>query len=120
MAVFPKQSVHSIPKPLRHLITEKESPIIDFYPTSFKLDLNGFKFSYQGVNILPFVEKDRLLSEIRKYEDQFTEEEKERNSFGSALIMFDKNNGPKTLVEEVGETRFVEPDFELDLESAPR
>ena len=36
------------------------SPIIDFYPTDFRVDLNGKKYMWQGVALLPFVDEDRL------------------------------------------------------------
>ena len=36
------------------------SPIIDFYPTDFRIDLNGKKYAWQDVALLPFVDEDRL------------------------------------------------------------
>ncbi len=36
------------------------SAIIDFYPTDFRIDLNGKKYAWQGVALLPFVDEDRL------------------------------------------------------------
>ena len=41
MAVLPPQSAHALPGPLRELMTTSTSPIADFYPTTFKQDLNG-------------------------------------------------------------------------------
>ena len=41
MAVFPPASRELIPPPLRPLMTDPESSIIDFYPTSFEIDLKG-------------------------------------------------------------------------------
>jgi len=41
MAVFPPASKDLIPEPLRPLMLDDGSPILDFYPTSFEIDMNG-------------------------------------------------------------------------------
>ena len=66
MSVFPSQSAHAIPKCYRHLLSDPESEIIDFYPRKFRLDVNGAAYAWMGVNLLPFIDKDRLLRAMNK------------------------------------------------------
>lgn len=42
-------------------MSESKSPIIDFYPTDFKLDVNGAAYAWMGVNLLPFIDQERLF-----------------------------------------------------------
>lgn len=41
---------------------ESTSPIADFYPSDFVVDLKGKKFAWLGEVVLPFVDADRLIS----------------------------------------------------------
>lgn len=74
------------------MMTDNDSPIIDFYPEDFDIDMNGKKMAWQGVALLPFIEQDRLLSAIRSKQDQLTEDEKRRNSHGvNVMVIMDEN-----------------------------
>lgn len=57
MSVFPAASRSHVPQPWAELMVNPDSKIIDFYPEDFKIDLNGKKFAWQGVALLPFVDE---------------------------------------------------------------
>ncbi|CAB3249524.1 unnamed protein product [Arctia plantaginis] len=82
MGVFPAASSQHVPKPWAKLMSDPFSLIIDFYPTDFKIDLNGKKFAWQGVALLPFVDEDRLFRALEPHYSQLTEAEKKRNIRG--------------------------------------
>lgn len=66
-------------------MTDENSPIIDFYPREFELDMNGKKMEWEAVVKIPFIEEDRLLSAMRTVEGGLTDDERLRNSFGVTL-----------------------------------
>lgn len=65
LAVFPKQSSHALPS-CYHILYEPESEVIDFYPSEVELDLNGARYAWMGVNLLPFIDWQRLLDAAKK------------------------------------------------------
>ncbi|CAH0400654.1 unnamed protein product [Chilo suppressalis] len=82
MGVFPAASAQHVPKPWATLMSDPFSPIIDFYPTDFKIDLNGKKFAWQGVALLPFVDETRLFKALEPYYKELTQAEIQRNIRG--------------------------------------
>jgi 5'-3' exonuclease len=47
--------------PYQDLMYEETSPIIDFYPQDFELDMNGKKQDWEAVVKIPFIDQERLL-----------------------------------------------------------
>lgn len=82
MGVFPAASRQHVPLPFAKLMLDPKSPIIDFYPDDFNIDLNGKKFAWQGVALLPFVDEQRLFKAVKPYRKELTLEENKRNQLG--------------------------------------
>ncbi|KAI0772630.1 XRN 5'-3' exonuclease N-terminus-domain-containing protein [Irpex lacteus] len=92
MGVFPAASRIHIPKTFHELMTNQESPIIDFYPESFQIDMNGKRMAWQGVALLPFIDQKRLLDAMGPRYENLTEDEKRRNKWGhNVLFAFEEN-----------------------------
>ena len=86
MGVLPAASRSHIPEAFQHLMINSDSEILDFYPEKFPIDLNGKKFTWQGVALLPFIDENRLLAEMQKHYHKLTEEEAKRNEKGNELL----------------------------------
>lgn len=67
-------------------MTEEDSPIIDFYPTTFQIDMNGKRMAWQGVALLPFIDPNRLLEAMAIEYPNLTEAEKHRNKWGDNVM----------------------------------
>jgi len=46
-------------------MTEQSSPILDFYPHDFQLDLNGKKQDWEAVVLIPFIDENRLIEAMK-------------------------------------------------------
>ncbi|KAH7102946.1 exoribonuclease 2, partial [Auriculariales sp. MPI-PUGE-AT-0066] len=86
MGVFPARSRDHIPKIFHHLMLDPVSPIIDFYPETFEIDMNGKKMAWQGVSLLPWIDEKRLLGAMTPFYPQLEEHEKVRNTWGANFL----------------------------------
>ena len=102
MGVLPAASNHAIPEVFHPLMTDEDSEILDFYPLEFPIDLNGKKFAWQGVALLPFIDEKRLLDAMAKKYPLLSAQEVARNELGKdVLILSDRH----PLYEEIA-TKF--------------
>jgi 5'-3' exoribonuclease 2 len=116
MSVLPAASRHAIPEVFHPLMLEPDSEIIDFYPEDFELDLNGKKFAWQGVALLPFIDMSRLLAAVTAKYPLLSPEDQARNGVGNVVLIFSESH--PTLYDEVT-TKFYSkkqgaPKYKLD------
>jgi len=115
MGVMPAASNHTIPEVFRPLMSEEDSPIIDFYPTEFPIDLNGKKFAWQGVALLPFIDESRLLEAMATRYPQLSAEDVVRNEPGrDTLIMSQRHPLYDVLALNFYSKRNSSQSFKLD------
>jgi len=92
MSVFPAASKQFLPPSWQTLMDDPDSPIIDFYPVDFKVDLNGKRYAWQGVALLPFVDEQRLLRTLQDVYPNLTHQEQQRNGLGSDILFVGKKS----------------------------
>jgi 5'-3' exoribonuclease 1 len=85
MGVLPDRSKKIVPTVYWELMTDPNSPIIDFYPRDFELDMNGKKMDWEAVVKIPFIDEKRLLAAMAPKDALLSDAEKARNDFGVAL-----------------------------------
>ena len=99
MSCLPPGSSTLVPKPYRDLMTSSDSPIVQFYPTDFEVDMNGKKNPWEGVNLLPFIEINLLLDTIKKSapDDMLSDAERRRNRVGEIFCYTFDQTATETL-----------------------
>ncbi|KAI8367638.1 XRN 5'-3' exonuclease N-terminus-domain-containing protein [Radiomyces spectabilis] len=114
MGVLPPASRDHIPTAFHHLMIDDNSPILDFYPTEFEVDMDGKKWEWQGVVKLPFIDTGRLLEAMATVYDQLSDEEQHRNSAGPSILYVSENHKLYNYVSTVYTKRSTEEQMPLD------
>lgn len=91
MGVLPPLSGHCLPTACRELMTKPGME--HYYPEKFDLDLNGKKFTWQAVALLPFIKEEDLVKAVESVQHTFTEDEKRRNSEGKDYLYVHQSSG---------------------------
>lgn len=120
MGVLPDRSKKIVPTVYHDLMTSKDSPILDFYPRDFDLDMNGKKMEWEAVVKIPFIQEDRLLKAMATRDALLSDDEKQRNSFGTTLkftysseLNFTFLSSLPGIFPDIPNCQCVQNDFEL-------
>ena len=88
LACMPPSQSHMLPEPYRWLMSNPTSPLAQYYPKTFTVDMNGKRWPWEAVVLLPFIDTQHLLKYSRRVgEDLLSHEEMERNKQGHALVL---------------------------------
>lgn len=72
---------------MQRLMTHPSSPILDFYPPTFEVDMEGKRAEWEAIVLIPFIDQQRLLSAESSIPPRMvTEAELARNQPGTILI----------------------------------
>ncbi len=97
LAVLPPKSSDILPVACRPLLLNETSPIIDFYPLKFDIDLEGKRQEWEGHPILPFIDVSRLKKAYKTIEDQLSDIEKKRTQHGKNIKYFNDRGIIRTI-----------------------
>ena len=86
LCVLPPQSAHALPEAMQFFMKDKNSPIKDYYPETFKVDMEGGTQAYKGHVLVPFIDEERMNKIIKESDIRLTKEEEQRNRFGQTII----------------------------------
>ena len=89
LSVLPPYSADALPECFRKLMRDPLSPIADFYPSNVKLDINNQPYAWMGVNLLPFIDADRIKNVVQKIlnKNLLNEKEKKLNQRGNNILI---------------------------------
>ena len=93
LAILPPWSSHCLPFQLGQLMTSIESPLIDLYPNKVKHDDNNHKYTWMGVNLIPFSDNKRIKREVWNVinnKDNFDKHDLQRNQFMQNYLIIGK------------------------------
>ena len=87
LSVLPPQSSALVPATYRSLMHAPQSPVLDYYPTTFATDLNGKKNDWEALVLIPFIDGTRLRAAMRVAEAQcpLSDADRRRDAFGTPL-----------------------------------
>ena len=87
LGCLPPASKVMLPMPYQFLMVSQDSPLVEYYPLEFSVDMDGKKNPWEAVVLLPFIDETRLMAAESKYIDQnkLSDDDKQRNKFGKVL-----------------------------------
>jgi 5'-3' exoribonuclease 1 len=86
LCVLPPKSADLIPEPLCNLLTHEESPLKQYCPDDFDIDLSGKRREWEGIVILPMVDFELVRTHYMKNLHKIDKREMKRNVTGRSFL----------------------------------
>lgn len=88
LGCLPPTSKKLLPASYQHLMTHATSPLLQYYPLEFEVDMNGKRNPWEAVVLLPFIDEKVLIEAEKSFcpEHKLSHSERLRNSFGNLLV----------------------------------
>lgn len=86
LSVLPPKSGNLLPPPLNKILQSKRSPLAEFCPEEFDIDVSGKRQAWEGTALLPFVESSLAENVYNNYITQVDPKERKRNILGKSFI----------------------------------
>ena len=127
LGCLPPGSKNLLPRSYQWLMTSKDSPVLEYYPEEFGIDMNGKKSPWEAVILLPFIDEKRLLiaEQLHCQQHLLSPKELSRNVFGTlTAYRFDPgvttthfSCNPEIGLEDITKCMSRSEDIEADLNS---
>lgn len=86
LCVLPPKSAYLIPSPLSNLLTDNSSPLKEYCPNEFKIDLSGKRKEWEGIVILPTVNFELVRTCYMKMLNKVDPIDMKRNVTGRSFV----------------------------------
>lgn len=86
LSVLPPKSSRLLPEKLGRLLNSTNSPISDYCPDVFDIDLSGKRREWEGTVLLPMIDYEKIESEYYKLLRDIDRNELKRNIIGKSFI----------------------------------
>ena len=84
LMVLPSESGHQLPRSYQKLMTDPESPLIEYFPIDYELDTLYKRYYWQCTPILPIINFTNIVEASKGA--YINKHDKERNKLGKANV----------------------------------
>ena len=96
--------------------------IFRFYPESFTVDMNGKRWPWEAVTLLPFIDSQKLIEAARSLIDEklLSDEEKMLNTFGETHVYTRSLDGGEVNLESLQQSQWSNIEKDADVAFQPQ